>query len=420
MAELHRTQGDVPTRRDRVSRSLTVFAAALVAGGGVALGVNRLLELQLERSRPRVECEPIFIALRSLPPGSAVTVWDVGLRDWPKAMVPSAAVRSIDRFDGLVARHPLREGQPLLAAQLSFDPESRSADTPPQLTLSTAAGSSGDDLWLPAETAAVPVAPGAVVQAPAPTRVVPSSAPDTAARSSTAPPPPTVTGITPAASPVAAARPAEASASATVAPVATVTSAAADPPTTSPLPIASSPPSATPETAPVAAVDALPTSAPSTQTDGPQAGDVAPPIAAGGGLRPLLPEPWVPATLRTIVVPQRIAFKADGDTAAAVAAAVSAGPSRSTAQAAGTTSERSRTLRASAPVSPAPTAAAPTRIAAGRRSAGAPDATPGPAAPPGRATAPAPGRKPTPPSGRPRTPPPARGYRLPPFFDWSK
>lgn len=417
MADLHRTQGDAPTRRDRVSRSLTVFAAALVAGGGVALGVNRLLELQLERSRPRVECEPIFIALRSLPPGSAVTVWDVGLRDWPKAMVPSAAVRSIDRFDGLVARHPLREGQPLLAAQLSFDPESRSGDTPPQLTLSTAAGSSGDDLWLPAETA-VPVAPVTVVQTPAPTRVEPSSAPDTAARPTTVAPPPAVTGTTPDANPVAAVSTAEASASAAGALASTAT--AADPSAQSPPPTASPAPIATPESAPIAAIDAPPTPAPEAETTGPQAGAVSPPIAAGGGLRPLLPDPWVPATLRTIVVPQRIAFKADGDTAAAVAAAVNAGPSRSAAQAAATTSDRSRTLRASAPVSPAPTAASPTRIAAGRRAADAPVAAPAPAAPPGKATASAPGRKPTPPAGRPRTPPPARGYRLPPFFDWSK
>jgi subtilase-type serine protease len=42
----------------------------------------------------------------------------VGLRDWPKAMVPSSAMRVTDDLDNLIVRHPLREGQPILAVQL--------------------------------------------------------------------------------------------------------------------------------------------------------------------------------------------------------------------------------------------------------------------------------------------------------------
>ena len=99
-------------------KTLTVFAAAFIAGAGVAVGVNRALDVHLAQSKPQVECEPIFVALRSLPQGSPVTVWDVALRDWPKAMVPSTALKSSDTFEGLLLRHPLREGQPLLSVQL--------------------------------------------------------------------------------------------------------------------------------------------------------------------------------------------------------------------------------------------------------------------------------------------------------------
>jgi len=65
-----------------------------------------------------VESEPIFVALRGLPQGAQVTVWDVGLRDWPKAMVPGTAMRPNDSLEGLIVRHPLREGQPVLSVQL--------------------------------------------------------------------------------------------------------------------------------------------------------------------------------------------------------------------------------------------------------------------------------------------------------------
>ena len=42
-----------------------------------------MLDVRLAQAKPKVESEPIFVALRSLPQGAAVTVWDVALRDWP-------------------------------------------------------------------------------------------------------------------------------------------------------------------------------------------------------------------------------------------------------------------------------------------------------------------------------------------------
>ena len=79
---------------------------------------TRSLDAHLARSRPQVESESILVAIRSLPAGAPVTVWDVALKDWPKAMVPAAAMRVTDDLENLVARHPLREGQPVLAVQL--------------------------------------------------------------------------------------------------------------------------------------------------------------------------------------------------------------------------------------------------------------------------------------------------------------
>ena len=99
-------------------KSYTVFAAAFIAGAAAAFGVNRVLDVHLAQQKPQVECEPIFVVLRSLPQGSPVTVWDVALKDWPKAMLPASALRARDSFEGFVLRHAVREGQPLLTVQL--------------------------------------------------------------------------------------------------------------------------------------------------------------------------------------------------------------------------------------------------------------------------------------------------------------
>ena len=99
-------------------RPLTILAAAFLAGGAAAVGLNHYLDVYLSQRKPVVESEPIFIAMRSLPSGAPITVWDVALRNWPKAMLPTTAMRVEDSFEGMQLKMPLREGQPLLSVQL--------------------------------------------------------------------------------------------------------------------------------------------------------------------------------------------------------------------------------------------------------------------------------------------------------------
>ena len=164
----------VSTKSQR-PRAVTVFAAAFVAGAAAAVGVNRALDVRLAQSKPRVESEAIFVALRSLPQGAAVTVWDVALRDWPKAMMPATALRANDTFSGQLLKHPLREGQPLLSIQLlpagQGSPgatESAPASTAGDFTRSTAptAAAVDADLWAPAEPIKVAARPVATQQVP--------------------------------------------------------------------------------------------------------------------------------------------------------------------------------------------------------------------------------------------------------------
>lgn len=169
-----------------------VFATAFVAGAVAAVGINRALDVHLAQAKPKVECEPIFVALRSLPQGTPVTIWDVALRDWPKAMLPSSALRAHDQFEGMILRHPVREGQPLLAVQLA-QAEAAPSSTPAPMAVPIAQPISQlaqgavpapqqspavqsppaaveADLWAPAAEAVV-TAP-AVTPAPAPTATV--------------------------------------------------------------------------------------------------------------------------------------------------------------------------------------------------------------------------------------------------------
>lgn len=164
-------------------KSYTVFAAAFLAGAAAAVGVNRVLDVQVAQRRPQVECEPIFVALRPLPQGSPVTVWDVALKDWPKAMLPTSALRAGDAFEGCVLRHAIREGQPLLAVQLvrsgsGEGPTATEAFVPavPAPTQPTVETSASADLWTPAES--TPSQPALAQPAtPAATTVTTSVAP---------------------------------------------------------------------------------------------------------------------------------------------------------------------------------------------------------------------------------------------------
>lgn len=142
-------------------KSVTVFVAAFLAGAAAAVGVNRVLDVHLAQRKPQVECEPIFVALRSLPQGAPVTVWDVALKDWPKAMLPASALRARDSFEGFVLRHAVREGQPLLTVQLVRSDaqggvlpgivagESFTSPVPAAASPST---STQNDLWTPPES----------------------------------------------------------------------------------------------------------------------------------------------------------------------------------------------------------------------------------------------------------------------------
>ena len=154
-----------PAKRHRPG-SLTVLVAAFVAGGAAAVGINRALDVHLAQRKPRVESEPIFVALRSLPQGSPVTVWDVALRDWPKAMLPTTAMRAEDTFEGCVLRHPLREGQPLLSIQLvraasQADPAGPPGDVAfvPPIPHRPATRIVEADLWTPATADQTPLSP---------------------------------------------------------------------------------------------------------------------------------------------------------------------------------------------------------------------------------------------------------------------
>ena len=221
-----------PTPTRHRPKSFTVFAAAFIAGAAAAVGVNRVLDVQLAQRRPQVECEPIFVALRPLPQGAPVTVWDVALKDWPKAMLPSSALRSGDTFEGCVLRHPVREGQPLLSVQLVRSGATASGTvaaetfTAPVPAAATAAPSTStqSDPWMPAESVGQPPAaaspPVAQTPSPAPLRgetarpsttpepVASPAAPDPIAATTEATSPDTTTAATAATTSVAEPEPA--------------------------------------------------------------------------------------------------------------------------------------------------------------------------------------------------------------------
>jgi len=162
-------------------RTTTVFAAAFLAGAAAAVGVNRAFDVHLAQSVPQVESEPIFVAIRSLPKGSPVTIYDVALQEWPKAMLPATALRAGTAFENLVLRHPLQAGQPILSLQLARvtpEPVAQLAMTPPAAPPARAVESIPQPpapAFVPYETAApIPLAePAAPPQATPPAKPSP-------------------------------------------------------------------------------------------------------------------------------------------------------------------------------------------------------------------------------------------------------
>lgn len=324
-------------RRNRPSR-LTVFATAFVAGAAVAFGVNRALDVHLAQTRPQVECEPIFVALHSLPQGSPITVWDVALKDWPRAMLPTSALRARDTFEGMVLRHPLREGQPLLSVQLvpattakapAAAPAEQSFTAPAPAAPNTQAASVPEaDLWAPSEPAepAKPTEPKVAPKVAAVPRAQVSSQVSRTDVDFVAPEP---QAAAPASEPKLADIPEAATASAhasedTAPDVAASEAAATDTASVEPRPEAAASPGLLPPSEPLYAP--VPASPPA-DLDGALSGIGDLPAASGtdaseqstsvlkptpaDAASPAAPQPSQQAAGRYLVVPERIALQAD-------------------------------------------------------------------------------------------------------------
>ena len=264
-----------PARSQR-PKATTVFAAAFLAGAAAAVGLNRTLDVHLAQRQPRVESEPIFVALRSLPQGAPVTVWDVALRDWPKAMLPAAAMRPRDSFEGMVLKHPLREGQPILSVQLAqavaagnAQVVEAAASTPRPVEQAAPQ----TDLWAPADVPAPATPPAEAVS-----KVEPAvAAPEAAAPESAV--------IEPATTDVVAVQPQSTETIAADAPVGEPAVAEADvaaPVITEPVVVAA-----------------------------PAATDIDPVVAPSASVADTVPAQTREPVVRYLVVPERIALEAD-------------------------------------------------------------------------------------------------------------
>ncbi|MSR26658.1 MAG: hypothetical protein EXS06_06520 [Planctomycetaceae bacterium] len=350
------TKTSAPAKAHR-PQAYTVFGAAIVAGAAAAFGLNSALDSHLSQAKPQVESESILVALRPLPAGSLVTVWDVGLRDWPKAMVPSTAMRVTDDLDNLVVRHPLREGQPILAIQLGRVDTGGEASARPLAVAALPAPSVGEserDLWATPSTApAPPLTSVAVPQATTVTTVSTTFATATAALP------------VPAAKTLTTGNPGLVAADqhAPAAPETAPTTLATGTPTLAP--------PATPETAPTTLATGTPTLATATPAlEAPAPIEIRSPRAERGDAPPnplrtaLRPRPSV---VQALSVPDRSALSDEGTGRAGETAAPGRLSGRVASAAAG--------FGEGAGAAPAPADATPRMLSAGRDATGSATST---------------------------------------------
>ena len=91
-----------PTATRHRPKSLTVFAAAFIAGAAAAVGVNRVLDVHLAQRRPQVECERMTsrLLLRSLAAWSGLSF---GI---PERLCGTRAYQVPRRLDTTFVAHP--------------------------------------------------------------------------------------------------------------------------------------------------------------------------------------------------------------------------------------------------------------------------------------------------------------------------
>jgi len=101
-------------------RLVIVLACATVVGLLASILVYRVITSVQTAAQTRERAtEPVVVAALNIALAETITKEHVSVMEWPKAHVPSGAVRSLEAAEGRVVRSSIVAGEPLLEAKLA-------------------------------------------------------------------------------------------------------------------------------------------------------------------------------------------------------------------------------------------------------------------------------------------------------------
>lgn len=98
-------------------RTLLIVTMALVFGLSAAIGVNLLVKQRT--GGEAMETVPVVVAATDVPRGVSIAPNQIKTRDWPKHLVPSGALTSVEEARGRVTFHPIVKGEVVLEGKLT-------------------------------------------------------------------------------------------------------------------------------------------------------------------------------------------------------------------------------------------------------------------------------------------------------------
>jgi len=99
-------------------RGLIFLGLAVVMGLAAAWATTQFGSNTAQANVTAVKTTPVLIVRSDVPMASSLTTAQLKLVDWPSDHIPVGALHSIDAATNRVVRHPLAQGEPVLATSL--------------------------------------------------------------------------------------------------------------------------------------------------------------------------------------------------------------------------------------------------------------------------------------------------------------
>ena len=99
-------------------KSLILLVLALGCGLAASIGISQVMDANANKSGPKLETTPIYIALHNINLGDPINASMVALEEWPAEKAPKGSIGTLEELESRRPRTTIIAGTPILEAQL--------------------------------------------------------------------------------------------------------------------------------------------------------------------------------------------------------------------------------------------------------------------------------------------------------------